>query len=50
MTLKNYQFLLNFKNIKYHLKVNKEGRILLHFLMHISKNIYNYALYTIRKD
>ena len=41
---------MNFKTIKYHLKVNKEERILLQFLMHISKNIYNYALYTLRKD
>ena len=29
---------MNFKTIKYHLKVNKEERILLQFLMHISKN------------
>ena len=41
---------MNFKTIKYHLKVNKEEKILLQFLMHISKNIYNSALYTLRKD
>ena len=29
---------MNFKTIKYHLKVNKEERILLQYLMHISKN------------
>ena len=29
---------MNFKTIKYNLKVNKEERILLQFLMHISKN------------
>ncbi len=41
---------MNFKTIKYHLKVNKEERILLQFLMHISKSIYNYTLYILRKD
>ena len=41
---------MDFKTIKYHLKVNKEEKILLQFLMHISKNIYNSALYTLRKD
>lgn len=41
---------MNFKTIKYHLKVNKEEKILLQFLMHILKNIYNSALYTLRKD
>ena len=40
---------MDFKTIKYHLKVNKEEKILLQFLMHISKNIYNSALYTLRK-
>ena len=29
---------MNFKTIKYHLKVNKEERILLQYLMHIYKN------------
>ena len=41
---------MNFKTIKYHLKVNKEERILLQFLMHISKNIYNYTLYNLNGE
>ena len=37
-----------FLTMKYHLKVNKQEKILLDYLFHISKNIYNYTLYVLR--
>ena len=39
-----------FRTIKYHFKANKEEKKLLKFLCRISKNIYNCALYDLRKQ
>ncbi len=38
-----------FRTMKYHYKCNEVEKRLLMFLFHISKNIYNSALYVLRK-
>ena len=39
-----------FRTMKYHFKANKEEKKLLKFLCRISKNVYNCALYDLRKQ
>ncbi len=39
-----------FKTMKYHYKCNDEEHRLLMFLFHISKNLYNSTLYTLRQE
>ena len=39
-----------FRTMKYHFKANREEKKLLKFLCRISKNIYNSALYEVRKQ
>ena len=38
-----------FRTMKYHYKCNYEEHRLLMFLFHISKNLYNSTLYTLRQ-
>lgn len=41
---------MEFKTMKYHFKCTKKERNLLRLLCHISKNIYNSALYELRQE
>ncbi len=41
---------MSFLTMKYNLKISNEERYLLRFLCHISKNIYNSALYELRQN
>ena len=46
----NEEVRIMFKTISYHYKCNKNELKILRFLCHISKNVYNVALYELRQS
>ena len=46
--IRGVRIVKSFLTMKYHFKANEKEKKLLKFLCHISKNIYNCALYELR--